>query len=276
VTAGYDECRRIARASGSTFYRGMTLLPAERRDAIFAIYAVARRIDDIADGPLPPDEQLARLDAARDTLAHIAETDDPVFGALADAARRFPIPLSAVGDLVDGAEMDVRGTSFATFAELERYCRCVAGSIGRLSLGVFETSDRAAAEPLADDLGVGLQLANIVRDLSDDLPSGRVYLPAEDLARFDCSVAGGRIDGPVELLVAFEAERALGWVRRGLHLVPLLDRRSAAAVLAMAGAYRRLLERIVSDPSLVVLRRPSLRSWEKGVVLARSLAGAAR
>jgi phytoene synthase len=276
VTAGYDECRRIARASGSTFYRGMTLLPAERRDAIFAIYAVARRIDDIADGPLPPDEQLARLDAARDTLAHIAETDDPVFGALADAARRFPIPLSAVGDLVDGAEMDVRGTSFATFAELERYCRCVAGSIGRLSLGVFETSERAAAEPLADDLGVGLQLANIVRDLSDDLPSGRVYLPAEDLARFDCSVAGGRIDGPVELLVAFEAERALGWVRRGLHLVPLLDRRSAAAVLAMAGAYRRLLERIVSDPSLVVLRRPSLRSWEKGVVLARSLAGAAR
>jgi phytoene synthase len=276
VTAGYDECRRIARASGSTFYRGMTLLPAERRDAIFAIYAVARRIDDIADGPLPPDEQLARLDAARDTLAHIAETDDPVFGALADAARRFPIPLSAVGDLVDGAEMDVRGTSFATFAELERYCRCVAGSIGRLSLGVFETSERAAAEPLADDLGVGLQLANIVRDLSDDLPSGRVYLPAEDLARFDCSVAGGRIDGPVELLVAFEAERALGWVRRGLHRVPLLDRRSAAAVLAMAGAYRRLLERIVSDPSLVVLRRPSLRSWEKGVVLARSLAGAAR
>jgi phytoene synthase len=276
VTAApaYAECRRIARASGSTFYAGMRLLPEDRRNAIFALYALARRIDDVADGELPADAKLAELGRMRDQLSRTREQDatDPVIAAVADAAARYPIPLDAYGDLVDGAEMDARGHVYVTFADTELYSRRVAGSIGRLALGVFETSDRSRAEALADDLGVALQLTNILRDLSEDVAVGRVYLPEEDRTRFGCRLENGRLDGPVELLVAFEAERALGWLERGLTLVPLLDRRSAACVLAMAGAYRRLLEHIAAAPAIVLEARPSLRRWEKGWVLARSLA----
>jgi 15-cis-phytoene synthase len=255
----------------------MRLLPEDRRNAIFALYALARRIDDVADGDLSADGKLAELARIRGDLSQLREpgSTDAVIAAVADAAGRYPIPLDAYSDLVDGAEMDARGQVYVTFADTELYSRRVAGSIGRLALGVFETIERKHAEALADDLGVALQLTNILRDLNEDIGVGRVYLPEEDRERFGCNLDDGRLDGPVELLVAFEAERALGWLQRGLTLVPLLDRRSAACVLAMAGAYRRLLEHIAAEPRIVLEARPSLRRWEKGWVLARSLARSA-
>src|SRR5262249_20024796 len=155
------------------------------------------------------------------------------------------------------------------------YCRCVAGSIGRLALGVFECSDRATADALADDLGVALQLGNILRDLGEDLPAGRVYLPRDDLERFGCEVRDDRLEGAADLLVAFAAQRGLEWLARGLELVPLIDRRSATCVLAMTGKYERLLRRIAADPSVVLGGRPSLSPWEKGLVLARAVERAA-
>jgi len=249
------------------------LLSPDRRGALFAIYALARQIDDIADGSLSAEEKLTELDAARRLALSPSESNEAVFVAVADAARRFPIPLDAFGDLIDGAEADVRGDRYETFDDLEHYCRCVAGSIGRLSLGVFDCTDRIAGSVLADDLGVGLQIGNILRDVSEDAAAGRLYLPAEDLERFGVEANGATFEGPVELLIAFEAERGLGWLHRGLDLVPLLDRRSASCVLAMAGKYRRLLERIAGEPALVLRGRLSLRPWEKGLVLARSLAG---
>ena len=270
VDAAYEHCRRVARASGSSFYAGMRLLPPDRRAALFAVYALARRIDDIADGDLPAAEKAAALARTRSELDAIETSGDPVLVALADAASRFPIPLDAFGDLVAGAEMDARGEEYETFGDLERYCRCVAGSIGRLSLGVFDCSDRERGAVLADDLGVSLQIGNILRDVGEDLQNGRVYLPHEDLRRFGVT---RDLDGPVELVVAFEAQRGLEWLERGLELVRLLDRRSAAAVLAMAGKYRVLLERIADEPALALNGRLSLRPWEKGLVLARSLAG---
>jgi phytoene synthase len=275
TAAAYERCREIARGSRSSFYADMRLLPPDRRDALFALYALARRIDDIADGALPAERKLARLAETRAELDGIDASTDPVLVAVADAARRYPIPLGAFGELVDGAELDVRGAEYVTFAELEHYCRCVAGSIGRLALGVFSCSDRAAAEPLADDLGLALQLGNILRDLAEDVPNGRVYLPREDLERFGCTAGDGRLDGPVDLVVAFEAQRALDRLERGLGLVPLVDRRSGACVLAMTGAYRRLLERIAAAPESVLHGRLSLRRWEKGLVLPRSLIGMA-
>jgi phytoene synthase len=268
----YEHCRKLVRTSDSSFYAGMRILPADRREAIFAVYALARRIDDIADGALPGDEKLAQLSSLREQLARVEEErDDRVLAALADAAERYPIPLTAFGDLIDGAEMDVRGRTYASFPELVEYCRCVAGSIGRLSLGVFHTDDRDKASSLADDLGVALQITNILRDLREDTSRGRRYLPEEDLERFGCRIFDGRMEGPIELVVAYEAERGLAWYEHGLELVPLLDRRSAACVLAMAGAYRRLLERIASSPAKVLQGRMSLRSSEKAWVLARSL-----
>jgi phytoene synthase len=275
VSTAYEECRRIARAAHSSFYGGMRLLPPASRSAIFAIYALARRIDDIADGDLATEEKLHRLDAIRSQLERLPEQSDPVLVAVADAARRYPVPVEAFQDLVDGAEMDARGHDYATFADTELYGRRVAGSIGRLALGVFETSDRPNAERLAEDLGVALQLGNILRDVTEDVRIGRVYLPREDLLRFDCHVVDGSIEGPAEVLIAFEAQRALERLDLGLRLVTLLDRRSAACVLAMAGSYRRLLLRIAVHPEVVLSGRPSLHRWEKGWVLVQSVARSA-
>jgi phytoene synthase len=274
VALAYEHCRRVARNAGSSFYAGMRLLPPERRNALFAVYALARRIDDVADGRGAAEGKLAELGEIRTELERLDEAVDPVLVALADASARFPIPVAAFGELVDGAEMDVRGTGYTTFAELEVYCRCVAGSIGRLSLGVFDCSDRERAASLADGLGIALQIGNILRDVGEDAANGRLYLPREDLERFGCAAVDGGFDGPIELVIAFEAERGLGRLRAGLELVPLIDRRSGACVLAMAGKYRRLLERIAAEPSLVLQGRLSLRPWEKGLVLARSLTGA--
>jgi len=269
----YEQCRRIARDAGSSFYAGMRLLPVDRRNALFAVYALARRIDDVADDAGAPADKLNELAEIRLGLEHLEEAVDPVLVALADASARFPIPVAAFGELVDGAEMDVRGAEYATFAELERYCRCVAGSVGRLSLGVFDCSDRERAAPLADELGVALQIGNILRDVGEDAANGRLYLPREDLERFGCEASPAGFEGPIELVIAYEAERGLGRLRAGLELVPLIDRRSGSCVLAMAGKYRRLLERIAAEPALVLRGRLSLRPWEKGLVLARSLTG---
>jgi phytoene synthase len=273
TTLAYEHCREVARASGSSFYAGMRLLPPDRRFPLFAVYALARRIDDIADGDLPPEAKLAALELERARLHPLEPDGDLVLVAVADAVERFPIPLDAFDELVDGAEMDAHGTVYETFEQLERYCRCVAGSIGRLSLGVFECSDRERGAPLADELGVSLQIGNVLRDVAEDAERGRVYLPLEDLERFGCTVEDGSFEGPLELVIAFEAERGLQRLRRGLELIPLIDRRSATCVLAMAGKYRRLLERIAADPAIVLKGRVTLRPWEKGLVLARSLAG---
>ena len=163
VRAAYEHCEQVTRTQARNFSYGIRLLPPGKRRALSAVYAFARRVDDIGDGTLPAADKLA---------------------ALADAARRHPIPLGAFAELVDGCEADVRGTSYATFGELEHYCRCVAGSIGRLSLGVFGSRDLGTAEPLADALGIALQLTNILRDIREDAERSRIYLPAEDLGRF--------------------------------------------------------------------------------------------
>jgi len=275
VQEAYRRCAQIARQSGTTFYRGMRLLPRPKRDALFAIYAFARRVDDVADGDAPADRKLAALAGVRAGLAERASRpDDPVLTALADACARFPIPLDAFDDLVAGAEMDVRGTAYGTFDELVPYCRRVGGSIGRLAVGVFGARERQRALELADRLGVAFQLTNILRDVGEDLAAGRVYLPQEDLDRFGCELTAPSPDAFARL-VRFEAGRAASWYDEGLELLPLLDRGSAASVSAMAGAYRRLLRRVEREPQAVLTRRVSLPTWEKGWVAARSLVGAA-
>jgi squalene synthase HpnD len=289
--AAYRHCEEITWSQARNFSYGIRLLPPAKRRALAAVYAFARRIDDIGDGALPAPDKLAALGTARASVTALAAgesapADDAVLIALADAAQRFAVPLGAFGELIDGCEADVRGAIYLTFDDLLHYCRCVAGSVGRLSLGVFGTPDAAAAAPLADALGVALQLTNILRDIREDYRSGRVYLPAEDIQRFGCTLQPG---GPGEggrgepedseklaELVGFEAERARGWYTTGLQLMPLLDRRSAASAGAMAGIYFRLLEHIAEAPSSVLRRRVSLSTGEKAMVAVRSLAGIAR
>jgi 15-cis-phytoene synthase len=287
VAGAYRHCEEITWSQARNFSYGIRLLPPGKRRALAAVYAFARRIDDIGDGTLPPADKLAALARARASVTALATGPapaggdaDPVLVALADAGRRYPIPLEAFGELIDGCEADVRGTSYVTFDDLRHYCRCVAGSIGRLSLGVFGTRDIDTAAPLADALGVALQLTNILRDIREDFRDGRVYLPAEDFKRFGTELrpngSGWPAPDPKLVdLVTFEAERAREWYARGLRLMPLLDRRSAACTGAMAGIYFRLLENIAGAPELVLQRRVSLSPGQKAMVAVKSLAGAA-
>jgi phytoene synthase len=189
--------------------------------------------------------------------------------ALAHARRSYDLPIDALELLVQGVELDVRGARYETFEELVGYCRAVAGSIGRLCLAIFTEHPSEAASALADDLGVAMQLTNILRDIREDEARGRVYLPAEDLRRFGCL----DVDALSADLIRFEANRAQEWFDRGMRLVEQLEPRSAACVLAMTGIYRTILGRIVQDPAAVLRGRISLAPWEKTWVAARSLVG---
>jgi 15-cis-phytoene synthase len=287
LTEAYRECERITWTQARNFAYGIRLLPASKRRGLAVIYAFARRIDDIGDGTMPDQEKIAALEEARRAVldltlyrqGDLASPDDPVLMALADVERNFPVQMAAFGELIDGCLADVRGTSYQTFEDLLHYCRCVAGSIGRLSLGIFGTSgDPEVASRLSDSLGVALQLTNILRDVREDYASGRVYLPAEDLAKFDCDPTAlgpdNHAQGPAfTKLVEFEAERARDWYATGLQLLPMLDRRSAACTGAMAGIYQRLLDRIAAQPAAVLSGRMSLSAGEKAVVAVKALAG---
>ena len=279
VQAAYRHCEGITRSRARNFYYGIRLLPPVKRGPLSAVYAFARRVDDIGDGPLEPQDKLDLLATARAELAELDRHHDPVLVALADASRRFPIPLKAFGELIEGVEMDVRGTSYPTFDDLAHYCRCVAGSIGRLSLGVFGSAEQHAAPVLADKLGIAMQLTNILRDLREDADNGRVYLPKEDLVRFgldgELAALGSRERVPdgFTRLVGFQAARTQRLYTEGLRLLPLLDRRSAACVSAMSGIYRELLGRIARRPEAVLHQRVSLPTWRKARIAARSLLG---
>lgn len=298
TSEAYRRCESITRRQAANFYYGIRLLPHERRRAMCATYAFARRVDDIGDGTLAGDQKLRLLDAAASDLGELERAEgalrasgDPVIVALADAHARFSLPAGALGELIEGVRMDVNGVTYERFDDLVLYCRRVAGAIGRVCLAIFGTRERgaadaASAEGLADDLGVALQLTNILRDVREDAENGRVYLPAEDLRRFGLISEGQEREAserlatlarrptqPLHALMRFEAERAQKWFDRGLALTPMLDRRSAACVLAMAGIYHRLLDRIEADPRRALSERASLPAQEKAWVAIRSMVG---
>ncbi|MFI1200478.1 presqualene diphosphate synthase HpnD [Streptomyces sp. NPDC020883] len=287
VLAAYRYCETVTGQQARNFAYGIRLLPADKRQAMSALYAFSRRVDDIGDGTLEPEAKARRLEETRALLARVrdgriaVDDTDPVAVALADTARRFPVPLGGLDELIDGVLADVRGETYETWDELKVYCRCVAGAIGRLSLGVFGTVpgalDAERAPEYADTLGLALQLTNILRDVREDADNGRTYLPAEDLAKFGCSAG---FHGPVPPpgadftgLVQFEVRRARALFAEGFRLLPMLDRRSGACVAAMAGIYHRLLSRISDDPEAVLRGRVSLPGREKAFVAVRGLSG---
>ncbi|MFI1467341.1 presqualene diphosphate synthase HpnD [Streptomyces wuyuanensis] len=287
VRAAYSYCEAVTGTQARNFAYGIRLLPADKRQAMSALYAFSRRVDDIGDGFLGESVKRDRLEGTRELLGRIRDgavdedDTDPVAVALADAAHRFPIPLDALDELIDGVLMDVRGETYETWDDLKVYCRCVAGAIGRLSLGVFGTLPGARgserASEYADTLGLALQLTNILRDVREDASNGRTYLPTDDLAKFGCTGGFHRAIPPSGAdftgLVHFEVRRARALFAEGYRLLPMLDRRSGACVAAMAGIYRRLLERIERDPMAVLRGRVSLPGREKAYVAVRGLSG---
>lgn len=278
VHDSYAKCEDITATQARNFSYGIRLLPGPKRQAMCALYAMARRIDDIGDGNAAAYERLHALGEVRKSLSELRSDPstagaDPVLIALADAAERYALPMDALDELIDGCEMDINGVTYETFDDLVGYCRRVAGTVGRLSLAVYGSRAHDNAEYLADSLGVALQITNILRDIVEDRETmGRVYLPVEDTSRFgvDPDLRGPEVE--LAALIRFEAARARTWYAEGLQLLPLLDWRSRACTAAMAGIYRRLLDRIASDPLSVTKERISLRGSEKARVAARALA----
>jgi phytoene synthase len=293
----YAQCEQITWEQARNFAYGIRLLPPDKRRALAAVYAYARRIDDIGDGDLPAGEKTAQLEAARQQVAALVarvkgdaqdpaaaalDDTDPVLVALTDVGARFQAPLEAFEELIDGCLADVNQATYETFDDLLWYCRCVAGSIGRLSLGIYGATHPESQNKLADDLGVALQLTNILRDVREDFLNNRIYLPKEDLDKFGIEFApfgepepfpGEAMQARFANLVEFEANRAREWYGSGLRLLATIDRRSAACTGAMAGIYRRLLERITRNPHAVLEGRMSLPGGEKALVAAQALAG---
>ena len=267
VLASYAECNRIARAARSSFYLAFFGLPKPKRDALCALYAFMRLVDDVSDeaGDLESKRRgLAQWRAKLDEAAGGRTDGHAILPALADTIARFEIPTRYFHDLISGAEMDLTVASYATFDRLSEYCYRVAGTVGLTCLYVFGFRDPRSPD-LAERLGLAFQLTNIIRDVRADFEMGRVYLPDEDIERFGC--AHEELRGPVlpqlRELLAFEAERAWRLYEEGAPLVDQVDADSRATLAALIRTYSTLLARIEEREFDVFSSRVSLSSAEK-------------
>ena len=263
VQEAYAEVGRITRREAKNFAYGIMVLPRAKRQAIAAIYAFARRVDDVADGELPLQEKRAELEELRAALKE--DPADPVFVALRDARERFGIPREPLEALIDGGLQDTEQATYPDFAELRGYCEKVAGAVGLACVPVYGSDDREHAMTL----GVALQLINIIRDVGEDRRLGRVYLPQDELAAFEVEELAP--SPQFRELMAFEAERARAHLAEGLRLLDSLDRRSALCVGTFAGLYRETLDRIEAGGFDVFGEKTRLSTPRKLAVVARGL-----
>jgi phytoene synthase len=263
VQEAYAEVGRITRREAKNFAYGIMVLPRPKRQAIAAIYAFARRVDDVADGGLPPAQKRAELEELRAALD--GGSSDPVFVALGDARERFGIPREPLEAFIDGGLQDLDQSTYADFAELRGYCEKVAGAVGLACVPVYGSDDTEHAMTL----GIALQLINIIRDVDEDRLLGRVYLPQDELAAF--GVEELALSPEFQELMAFEAERARTYLAEGLRLLDSLDRRSALCVGTFAGLYRETLDRIEAGGFDVFGEKTRLSAPRKLAVVAREL-----
>jgi phytoene synthase len=263
VQEAYAEVGRITRREAKNFAYGIMVLPRAKRQAIAAIYAFARRVDDVADGELSIEEKRAQLEELRAALD--AEPADPVFVALRDARERFGIPREPLAALIDGGLQDLEQSTYADFAELRGYCEKVAGAVGLACVPVYGSDDTEHAMTL----GIALQLINIIRDVEEDRLLGRVYLPQDELTAF--GVEELALSPEFQELMAFEAARARAYLAEGLHLLESLDRRSSLCVGTFAGLYRETLDRIEANGFDVFGAKTRLSAPRKLAVVARGL-----
>ncbi len=291
VNQAYAVCRGIARREAKNFYFAFLALPARKRNAICAVYAFMRHADDISDDEtLSRQERRTRMAAWREAWQAAAQNGgsaDPVFLALNDARVRFRIPLALLEQLVDGTTMDLSeaydeahgaGETFADFAALRRYCYLVASVVGLVCIRIFEYNS-PVAETLAEELGIAFQLTNILRDVREDAERGRVYLPADELARHGLTPASLRefartaqAPGPaVRTMLAEQAMRAEQLYRSGTALLPLIAADSRPALWVLISIYHRLLRRIEHARYDVFTQRLSVPTRLKLLLLFRGL-----
>jgi len=264
----YRRCRAETRRAAGNFYFAFITLPRGRRAAIYAVYSLFRRWDDIADSPGSPDEKRQALEEQREMILNlygVQVDDDPVLLAVEDAIRRYEIPRRYFEDVLAGIELDLRKRRYRTFEELREYCYGVASAVGLISLEIFGYRDPAARE-YAIELGIAMQLTNILRDIKEDLERGRIYLPQEELERFGYSeeeLRRGIVNGGFRALMEFEVARARRYFARGRKLLGYLPLRSRPCPAVLAGLYRHILNKIEARDYDVFNGKISLTSREK-------------
>ena len=288
IEQAYAVCRGIAKREAKNFYYAFVALPRARKNAICAVYSFMRKADDLADDEsLPREERRIRLDAWLADwrgVCHGGDSSDPVFIAVRDATERFGIPLSLLDELVAGTATDLDANTneapgtYATFADLYRYCYLVASVVGLVCIRIFGYTD-PAAEKLAEETGIAFQLTNILRDVAEDAERRRIYLPLADLAahRVPLDALLHRTPGAPpstqeRALLEEIAQRAENYYRSAQALLPLIDRESRAALWVLVSIYHALLKRIERANYDVFSERARVPLLQKVAILSAGLA----
>ena len=268
-----EYAQQKAAASGSSFYYAFLFLPPERRAAITAFYAYCREIDDVVDEVSDPGIAQSKLDWWRGEVrnAFAGQASHPALQALLPHSQTFGIEARHLLQVIEGCEMDLTQTRYLDFANLKQYCHLVAGVVGEVAANIFGQTDPRTTD-YAHRLGLALQLTNIIRDVGEDAVRGRVYLPIEDLQRFDVkahelikrgSTSDASFPQRFEALMQFQIERALATYDEAPAPLPAQDRQAQKPGLMMASIYRTLLHEIAREPQLVLTRRVSLTPLRK-------------
>ena len=269
----YDHCRRVTRDAAGNFYYAFVTLPRLRRRAMYAAYAFCRLCDDLADDDLPIEQKREQLAGVETKLlqAKDGNTDGPVFEALAHAVQDYGIPWEDLTEIARGVEMDLTVSRYDTFEELSTYCYRVASVVGLVCIQICGYTDVRARE-YAIDLGMAMQLTNILRDIREDGELGRIYLPREDLERFGYSeeeLLRGEVNDRFRSLMEFEVARAREYFTRGKQLLKLLPIRTRAFPAVLGGLYGRVLDRIEDRQYNVFDSRVSLSTKVKIALAVR-------
>ena len=262
-----EYCQQKAAASGSSFYYSFLFLPANRRRAITALYAFCREVDDIVDECSDPQIAATKLAWWRLELDRLysGQPQHPISLALQPVLAEFNLPQEQLLEIIDGMEMDLQQTRYLDFKALSLYCYRVASVVGLLAAEIFGYADRRT-QKYAHDLGMAFQLTNIIRDVGEDARRGRVYLPIEELKRFDVSVAdilNARHSDNFRKLMEFQIERAEQYYAQAMSELPAGDRKTQFPGLVMAAIYRTLLDEIKRDEFQVLRQRTSLPPLRK-------------
>ena len=260
-----------AASSGSSFYYAFLFLPPPRRAAITAFYAFCREVDDVVDETSDPSVAATKLQWWRGEVAQAfsGAPSHPVMKALMPLAPTFGIEQAHLVAVIDGCQMDLEQTRFLDFAGLQRYCHLVAGIVGEVAAGIFGRSEASTIQ-YAHQLGLAMQLTNIIRDVGDDARRGRIYLPISELQRFDVKAhellqraAPWGYSDRFQALMRFQAERAHDTYDSAMKLLPDADRTAQKPGLMMANIYRTLLREIETQGFQVLHQRTSLTPLRK-------------
>lgn len=263
----HDYCQQKVAESGTSFYYAFLFLPTEKRQAIHALYAFCREVDDVVDECEDPAVAVAKLSWWRQEVALLesGQPTHPVMIALKEVRQRFDLPLEYFNEIIDGMAMDLEYSRYPDFKSLSLYCYRVAGVVGLLSAEIFGVSDRKTLR-YATELGTALQLTNIIRDVGEDARRGRIYLPVDELQQFNVPAAdimNAQETAEFKALMAFQAKRAQDYYTSALASLPPADRSAQRPGLIMAAVYRTLLDEITHDGFQVLKQKTALPPLRK-------------